>query len=57
MNAGIGLFKLSTRLALATVLRKAGRETESYALIEKVRTVNPEIVQRYEERGMMSDGM
>jgi hypothetical protein len=57
MNAGIGLLKLSNRLALATVLRKAGHEAESHALIGKVRTVNPEIVQRYEERGMMADGM
>ena len=57
MNAGIGLLKLSNRLAWATVLRKAGHEAESHALIGKVRTVNPEIVQRYEERGMMADGM
>ncbi|MEN8164836.1 MAG: tetratricopeptide repeat protein [Acidobacteriota bacterium] len=57
MNAGIGLLKLSNRLALATVLRKAGHEAESHALIGKVRTINPEIVQRYEERGMMANGM
>lgn len=57
VNAGIGILKLSNRLALATVLRKAGHEAQSYALIDKVRTVNPEIVQRYEEQGMMSDGM
>lgn len=56
-NAGIGLLKLSNQLALATVLRKAGHEAESHALIDKVRTVNPEIVERYEERGMMTSGM
>ncbi len=57
VNAGIGILKLSNQLALATVLRKAGHEAKSHALIDKVRTINPEIVERYEERGMMVNGM
>ncbi len=57
VNAGIGILKLSNRLALATVLRKAGQEAKSHTLIDKVRAINPEIVQRYEERGMMAEGM
>ncbi len=57
INAGIGILKLSNRLALATALRKAGHEAKSHALIDKVRAINPEIVQRYEERGMMANGM
>lgn len=57
MDAGIGIFKLNNRLALATISRKAGHDAEAYTLIEKVRTVNPEIVQSYEDNGMMNDGM
>ena len=57
INSGIGIFKLANRLALASVLRKAGREGESQALINKIRAINPEIVVQYEEHGSMADGM
>lgn len=57
VDSGIGIFKLTNRLVLATALRKAGREAEGHALIDKVRAINPEIVGQYEENGWMADGM
>ena len=57
LNAGLGILKLSNRLALAAALRKAGHEAEAHTLVAKVRAVNPEVVLRYEERGGLIDGM
>ncbi len=57
LNAGLGILKLTNRLALAAALRKAGHEAEAHALVDKVRAVNPEVVLRYEERGGLTDGM
>lgn len=57
IDSGIGIFKLMNRLAIASVLRKTGREAESHALTDKIRAVNPEIVERYEEHDLMADGM
>ena len=57
LNAGLGILKLSNRLALAAALKKVGRDAEAHALIDKVRAVNPQIVLRYEERGTVVDGL
>ncbi len=50
LNIGIGFFKLSNRLAMASVLRSAGQDVQSHALLSKVRAVNPELALQYEER-------
>ncbi len=57
LNAGLGIIKLTNRLALAAALRKVGRDAEAHVLIDKVRAVNPEIVYRYEERGTVTGGL
>ncbi len=49
VTAGIGILKLSNRLDLASALKNAGRTSEAYSLIDKVRAINPEIVMQYEE--------
>lgn len=47
VNVGLGLMKLTNRLALARLLDRAGRPEESAALIEQVRAVNPELIDLY----------
>jgi len=57
VTAGIGILKLSNRLDLATALKIAGSEAEAYSLIDKVRAVNPEIVQQFENHRTLIDGL
>jgi tetratricopeptide (TPR) repeat protein len=51
-NAGTGIYKLSNRLCLVEVLFAQGRDAEAHKLLTKVRTVNPELAQEFEDQGM-----
>ncbi len=56
LNIGAGIFKLSNRLAMASILRKAGQEAQAQILLDAVRTVNPELALQYEERWNLEVG-
>lgn len=50
INAGFGIAKLSNKLNLAHAYRQAGMTEKATAMVNQVRSINPEIVIRYEER-------
>jgi hypothetical protein len=52
-----GLFKLGNRLLLVETLFAQGRDAEAHKLLAKVRSVNPAIVEEFEENGLKSLGL
>ncbi|MCD4750285.1 MAG: tetratricopeptide repeat protein [Thermoanaerobaculales bacterium] len=54
LNAGLGIFKLSNRMALAHSLMISGHEAEAHALVAEVKAVNPRLAQQFEEN-LMAD--
>jgi Flp pilus assembly protein TadD len=52
-----GIFKLRNRLLLVETLFAQGRDAEAHKLLAKVRSVNPAIVEEFEENGLKSLGL
>jgi tetratricopeptide (TPR) repeat protein len=57
MQAGVGLFKLYNRLFMVETLFAAGDDGKAHQLLSKVRTVNPSLVDEFEERGLKYLGL
>jgi hypothetical protein len=57
IQAGIGLFKLYNRLFLVEALFAAGDEGKAHLLLSKVRSVNPALVDDFEEQGLRILGL
>jgi tetratricopeptide (TPR) repeat protein len=57
IQAGNGLFKLYNRLAMVETLLAAGDEAKAYKVLSKVRSVNPRIVEDFEEKGLKYLGL
>ena len=57
MMAGSGLFKLRNRLILVETLLAAGEDAQAHQLLSKVRSVNPAMVENFEEDGLKVLGL
>ncbi len=57
MQAGIGLFKLYNRLFTVETLFAAGDDGRAHQLLSKVRSVNPALVDQFEEHGLKILGL
>ena len=55
--ASTGLFKLYNRLILAETLFASGMDGKAHKVLSKVRSVNPYMVERFEERGLKVLGL
>jgi len=57
MQAGNGLFKLYNRLNLVETLFAAGMDGKAHKILSKVRSVNPRMVEDFEEHGLKILGL
>lgn len=57
MEAGVAVYKLLNRLALAEVLLAEGRDEDARGLLTQVRAVNPVLVAQFEESGLPGLGL
>jgi len=57
MMAGSGLFKLRNRLILVETLLAAGEDAKAHQLLSKVQSVNPAMVENFEEDGLKVLGL
>lgn len=57
IQAGDGLFKLYNRLFLVETLFAAGEDAKAHKLLSQVRSVNPQMVEDFEERGLKILGL
>lgn len=57
IQASNGLFKLNNRLFLVETLFASGMDGKAHKVLSKVRSVNPHMVERFEERGLKVLGL
>jgi len=57
MQAGIGLLKLYNRLFMVETLFAAGDDGKAHQLLSKVRSVNPSLVDEFEQQGLKYLGL
>jgi tetratricopeptide (TPR) repeat protein len=57
MQVGIGFFKLFNRLFMVETLFAAGQDGKAHQLLSKVRSVNPAMVEDFEETGLKVLGL
>jgi hypothetical protein len=57
IQAANGLFKLTNRLILVETLLASGMDGEAHKVLSQVRSVNPRLVESFEEHGLKILGL